>query len=46
MIALWLDEPPDGWHRRNLLDPERQVSGVGYGAVSDGLSDSRFYRGI
>lgn len=30
VIALWMDEPPDGWHRRNLLDPDKQVIGVGY----------------
>jgi uncharacterized protein YkwD len=24
VIALWLDELPDGWHRRNLLDPEQR----------------------
>lgn len=43
VIALWLDEPPDGWHRRNLLDPEQRVVGVGYCALSDDPSGNRFY---
>jgi uncharacterized protein YkwD len=43
VIALWLDEPPDGWHRRNLLDSEQQVVGVGYCAAPDDPSGQRFY---
>lgn len=43
VIALWLDEPPDGWHRRNLLDREQQVIGVGYCALADDPSGNHFY---
>jgi uncharacterized protein YkwD len=43
VIALWLDEPPDGWHRRNLLDPEQRAVGVGYCANPDDPSGNRFY---
>ncbi len=43
VIALWLDEPLDGWHRRNLLDPEQRVVGVGYCATPDDPSGNRVY---
>ena len=43
VIALWLDEPPDGWHRRNLLDPDQQVIGVGYCVAPDDPSGNRHY---
>lgn len=43
VIALWLDEPPDGWHRRNLLDPDQQVVGVGYCVAPDDPSGNRHY---
>jgi len=43
VIALWLDEPPDGWHRRNLLDPEQRVVGVGFCANPDDPSGNRLY---
>jgi len=43
VIALWLDEPPDGWHRRNMLDPEQQVVGVGYCVAPDDPSGQRHY---
>jgi uncharacterized protein YkwD len=42
-FAMWLDEPPDGWHRRNLLDPEQQAVGAGYCAAPDDPSGNRFY---
>jgi uncharacterized protein YkwD len=43
VIALWLDEPPEGWHRRNLLDPEQHVVGVGYCAAPDDPAGNRHY---
>jgi uncharacterized protein YkwD len=43
VIALWLDEPPDGWHRRNLLDPEQRVVGVGFCANPDDPSGNHLY---
>ena len=30
VVAFWMDEPPDGWHRVNILDPEQDAVGVGY----------------
>jgi len=43
VIALWLDEPPDGWHRRNLLDQEQRNVGVGYCVRADDPTGNRFY---
>ena len=30
VVALWMDEPPEGWHRRNILDPDQLAIGAGY----------------
>jgi uncharacterized protein YkwD len=43
VIALWMDEPPDGWHRRNLLDAEQTTVGVGYCFRDDDPSGNRHY---
>jgi uncharacterized protein YkwD len=43
VIALWMDEPPDGWHRRNLLDPDQQLVGVGYCAAPEDTTGNRHY---
>jgi uncharacterized protein YkwD len=43
MIALWLDEPSDGWHRRNLLDPDQQAIGAGYCFRDDDPTGNRHY---
>lgn len=43
IIALWMDEPPDGWHRRNLLDPDQQAIGVGYCFRDDDPTGNRYY---
>lgn len=43
VVAMWLDEPPDGWHRRNMLDPEQQAIGAGYCAAPEDPSGNRFY---
>jgi uncharacterized protein YkwD len=29
-VAMWMDEPPEGWHRRNILDPDQRAVGIGY----------------
>ncbi|GAB4198770.1 MAG: hypothetical protein OHK0022_18460 [Roseiflexaceae bacterium] len=43
VIALWMDEPPDGWHRRNLLDPDKQVIGVGYCYTANDPTGNQHY---
>jgi len=43
MIALWMDEPADGWHRRNLLDPDQIAIGVGYCFRDDDPTGNRSY---
>lgn len=34
VVMWWMDEPPEGWHRRNILDTEQREVGAGY-CVSD-----------
>lgn len=43
VVALWMDEPPEGWHRRNILDPDQQEVGAGYCASPDDPSGNQFY---
>ena len=43
VVALWMDEPPEGWHRRNILDPDQQELGTGYCAAPDDPSGNQFY---
>ena len=43
VVALWMDEPPDGWHRRNILDADQQEVGTGYCAASEDPSGNQFY---
>lgn len=43
VIALWMDEPPDGWHRRNLLDSEQVAIGIGYCLREDDPTGNRHY---
>jgi uncharacterized protein YkwD len=43
VIAMWMDEPPEGWHRRNLLDTEQTAVGVGYCFRDDDPSGNRHY---
>jgi uncharacterized protein YkwD len=43
VIALWMDEPEDGPHRRNLLDPDQQVIGVGYCFREDDPTGNQHY---
>jgi uncharacterized protein YkwD len=30
VVAWWMDEPPEGWHRRNILDAQQREVGTGY----------------
>jgi len=30
VVVMWMDEPPEGWHRRNILDAEQREVGAGY----------------
>jgi uncharacterized protein YkwD len=43
VIALWMDEPSDGWHRKNLLSAEQTHIGVGYCYRDDDPSGNRHY---
>jgi uncharacterized protein YkwD len=43
IVAMWMDEPPDGWHRRNILDAEQQAIGVGYCRSSDDPTGNTHY---
>jgi uncharacterized protein YkwD len=43
IVAMWMDEPPDGWHRRNILDTELHEVGVGYCYTSDDSTGNHHY---
>jgi uncharacterized protein YkwD len=43
VVAMWMDEPPEGWHRRNILDTEQQAVGVGYCYVADDPTGNHHY---
>jgi len=43
IVALWMDEPPDGWHRRNILDTELREVGVGYCYASEDSTGNHHY---
>jgi uncharacterized protein YkwD len=43
VVALWMDEPPDGWHRRNILDADRVVAGIGYCQAPDDPTGNQHY---
>jgi uncharacterized protein YkwD len=42
-VALWMDEPPDGWHRRNILDVEQREVGAGYCYAADDTTGNHHY---
>jgi uncharacterized protein YkwD len=42
-VAMWMDEPPEGWHRRNILDPDQREVGAGYCYAADDPSGNRSY---
>lgn len=43
VVAVWMDEPPEGWHRRNILDTEQREIGAGYCYTSDDPSGNYHY---
>jgi uncharacterized protein YkwD len=43
VVAWWMDEPPDGWHRRNILDADQREVGVGYCYFEEDASGNRHY---
>jgi uncharacterized protein YkwD len=43
VVALWMDEPPDGWHRRNILDPDQRQIGAGYCYAADDATGNHHY---
>jgi uncharacterized protein YkwD len=43
IVALWMDEPPDGWHRRNILDPDQHEVGAGYCFAAEDPSGNHHY---
>ncbi|MEM8529236.1 MAG: CAP domain-containing protein [Chloroflexota bacterium] len=43
VVAFWMDEPPDGWHRVNILDLEQDAVGTGYCYRSDDPSGNYHY---
>lgn len=43
VVALWMDEPPEGWHRRNILDPDQRDVGAGFCYTAQDPSGNHFY---
>jgi uncharacterized protein YkwD len=43
VVAWWMDEPPDGWHRRNILDAQQREVGAGYCFAADDPSGNHSY---
>lgn len=43
VIYIWMDEPEDGWHRRNLLNPDKTEIGAGYCFNPNDPSNNRHY---
>lgn len=43
VVAWWMDEPPDGWHRRNILDEQQREVGAGYCIVEDDPTGNHSY---
>jgi uncharacterized protein YkwD len=43
VVAWWMDEPPDGWHRRNILDVDQREVGAGYCYLEEDASGNRHY---
>ena len=43
VVAWWMDEPPEGWHRRNILDAEQREVGAGYCYAEDDPSGNHSY---
>jgi uncharacterized protein YkwD len=43
IVAWWMDEPPDGWHRRNILDTDQREVGAGYCSVVEDATGNHHY---
>jgi uncharacterized protein YkwD len=43
IVAMWMDEPPEGWHRRNILDQQQTEIGVGYCFTPEDATGNRHY---
>ena len=43
VVALWMDEPPDGWHRRNILDADQREVGAGYCYAAEDPTGNHHY---
>ncbi|MFL5802957.1 MAG: CAP domain-containing protein [Roseiflexaceae bacterium] len=43
VVAMWMDEPPEGWHRRNILDTDQREVGAGYCYTPDDPSGNHHY---
>ncbi|HEX5692267.1 MAG TPA: CAP domain-containing protein, partial [Roseiflexaceae bacterium] len=43
VVAMWMDEPPEGWHRRNILDADQRDVGVGYCFATEDASGNHHY---
>jgi uncharacterized protein YkwD len=43
VVAMWMDEPPAGWHRRNILDADQREVGVGYCFAAEDASGNHHY---
>jgi uncharacterized protein YkwD len=43
VVAMWMDEPPEGWHRRNILDVDQREVGVGYCFTPDDPTGNHHY---
>ena len=43
VVAWWMDEPPEGWHRRNILDAQQREVGAGYCFSADDPSGNHSY---
>jgi len=42
-VAMWMDEPPEGWHRRNILDVDQREVGAGYCYAADDATGNHHY---
>jgi len=42
-VAMWMDEPPEGWHRRNILDVDQREVGAGYCYAADDAAGNHHY---
>jgi uncharacterized protein YkwD len=43
IVAMWMDEPPEGWHRRNILDVDQREVGAGYCYAADDATGNHHY---